>query len=86
MVVDVVKRPREGKEMFLFCKVEFVSIITGTLRVYSVYSKCLCVQDGFAGIYSSSLSPLCWSADSQRILVSSPQGSRKVTTLDTDDR
>uniref|UniRef100_A0A8C7TYF8 acylaminoacyl-peptidase n=1 Tax=Oncorhynchus mykiss TaxID=8022 RepID=A0A8C7TYF8_ONCMY len=53
---------------------------TGTLRVYSVYPNCLCVQDGFAGIYSSSLSPLCWSADSQRILVSCPQGSRKVTT------
>uniref|UniRef100_A0A6Q2Z9S7 acylaminoacyl-peptidase n=1 Tax=Esox lucius TaxID=8010 RepID=A0A6Q2Z9S7_ESOLU len=28
------------------------------------------VPDGFTGIYSSSLSPLCWSADSQRVLVS----------------
>uniref|UniRef100_A0A674DS35 Acylamino-acid-releasing enzyme n=1 Tax=Salmo trutta TaxID=8032 RepID=A0A674DS35_SALTR len=55
VVVDVVKRPREGKEMYLFY--------------------------GFAGIYSSSLSPLCWSADSQRILVSCPQGSRKDLLL-----
>uniref|UniRef100_A0A4W5PE21 Acylamino-acid-releasing enzyme n=1 Tax=Hucho hucho TaxID=62062 RepID=A0A4W5PE21_9TELE len=38
-------------------------------------------DDGFAGIYSSSLSPLCWSADSQRILVSCPQGSRKDLLL-----
>ncbi|CAB1336034.1 unnamed protein product [Coregonus sp. 'balchen'] len=38
-------------------------------------------DDGFTGIYSSSLSPLCWSADSQRILVSCPQGSRKDLLL-----
>ncbi|XP_072305930.1 acylamino-acid-releasing enzyme isoform X2 [Eucyclogobius newberryi] len=34
-------------------------------------------EDGFAGIYSSQLSPQCWSADSQRIIVASPQKSRK---------
>uniref|UniRef100_A0A673AQX4 Acylamino-acid-releasing enzyme n=1 Tax=Sphaeramia orbicularis TaxID=375764 RepID=A0A673AQX4_9TELE len=35
-------------------------------------------EDGFAGIYSTQLSPQCWSADSQRIIVSCPQYSRKV--------
>uniref|UniRef100_A0A6Q2X2G1 Acylamino-acid-releasing enzyme n=1 Tax=Esox lucius TaxID=8010 RepID=A0A6Q2X2G1_ESOLU len=38
-------------------------------------------DDGFTGIYSSSLSPLCWSADSQRVLVSCPQRSRKDLLL-----
>uniref|UniRef100_A0A667XFR7 acylaminoacyl-peptidase n=1 Tax=Myripristis murdjan TaxID=586833 RepID=A0A667XFR7_9TELE len=33
---------------------------------------------GFAGIYSSQLSPQCWSADSQRVLIACPQRSRKV--------
>lgn len=34
--------------------------------------------DGFTGIYSSQLSPQCWSADSQRVIVACPQRSRKV--------
>lgn len=34
--------------------------------------------DGFTGIYSSMLSHQCWSADSQRVLISSAQRSRKV--------
>ncbi|KAL1021623.1 hypothetical protein UPYG_G00015690 [Umbra pygmaea] len=38
-------------------------------------------DDGFTGIYSSWLSPLCWSADSQRVLVSCPQRSRKDLLL-----
>uniref|UniRef100_A0A8C7Z3Y1 acylaminoacyl-peptidase n=1 Tax=Oryzias sinensis TaxID=183150 RepID=A0A8C7Z3Y1_9TELE len=29
-------------------------------------------EDGFAGIYCSQLSPKCWSADSQRVLISCP--------------
>uniref|UniRef100_A0A8C5H319 Acylamino-acid-releasing enzyme n=1 Tax=Gouania willdenowi TaxID=441366 RepID=A0A8C5H319_GOUWI len=35
------------------------------------------VWDGFTGIYSSQLSPQCWSADSQRIIFACPQRSRK---------
>uniref|UniRef100_A0AAQ5YN18 acylaminoacyl-peptidase n=1 Tax=Amphiprion ocellaris TaxID=80972 RepID=A0AAQ5YN18_AMPOC len=35
---------------------------------------------GFTGIYSSQLSPQCWSADSQRIIVACPQRSRKVSS------
>uniref|UniRef100_A0A671UVE3 acylaminoacyl-peptidase n=1 Tax=Sparus aurata TaxID=8175 RepID=A0A671UVE3_SPAAU len=31
---------------------------------------------GFAGIYSSQLSPQCWSADSQRVIVACPQRSQ----------
>ncbi|MGH0180673.1 UNVERIFIED_CONTAM: hypothetical protein FKN15_011852 [Acipenser sinensis] len=33
--------------------------------------------DGFTGIYTSSLPGFCWSADSQRVLLNSPQRSRK---------
>lgn len=42
---------------------------------------CVCfltLTDGFAGIYCSQLSPKCWSADSQRVLISCPQRSLKV--------
>uniref|UniRef100_A0A667X718 acylaminoacyl-peptidase n=1 Tax=Myripristis murdjan TaxID=586833 RepID=A0A667X718_9TELE len=39
-------------------------------------------EDGFAGIYSSQLSPQCWSADSQRVLIACPQRSRKVKSDD----
>uniref|UniRef100_A0A6Q2YLT2 acylaminoacyl-peptidase n=1 Tax=Esox lucius TaxID=8010 RepID=A0A6Q2YLT2_ESOLU len=38
-------------------------------------------NNGFTGIYSSSLSPLCWSADSQRVLVSCPQSKRQCVVL-----
>uniref|UniRef100_A0A673G9I6 acylaminoacyl-peptidase n=1 Tax=Sinocyclocheilus rhinocerous TaxID=307959 RepID=A0A673G9I6_9TELE len=34
-------------------------------------------EDGFTGIYSSMLSPRCWSADSQRVLMSCAQRCRK---------
>ncbi|XP_054634012.1 acylamino-acid-releasing enzyme isoform X1 [Dunckerocampus dactyliophorus] len=34
-------------------------------------------QDGFTGIYCTQLPPKCWSADSQHIIVSCPQRSRK---------
>ncbi|TRY66069.1 hypothetical protein DNTS_033194, partial [Danionella cerebrum] len=41
-------------------------------------------DDGFCGIYSWLLSSGCWAADSQRVLISSPQRSRKeVLVVDT---
>ncbi|XP_072538219.1 acylamino-acid-releasing enzyme isoform X1 [Salminus brasiliensis] len=41
-------------------------------------------EDGFTGIYSSMLSHQCWSADSQRVLVSCAQRSRKdLLVVDT---
>ncbi|KAF4070681.1 hypothetical protein AMELA_G00288290 [Ameiurus melas] len=41
-------------------------------------------EDGFTGIYSSMLSHQCWSADSQRVLISSAQRSRKeILVVDT---
>ncbi|MEQ2197490.1 hypothetical protein XENOCAPTIV_030198, partial [Xenoophorus captivus] len=41
-------------------------------------------EDGFTGIYSSQLSPQCWSADSQRVVVACPQRSRKdLLVVDT---
>uniref|UniRef100_A0A671R0Q6 Acylamino-acid-releasing enzyme n=1 Tax=Sinocyclocheilus anshuiensis TaxID=1608454 RepID=A0A671R0Q6_9TELE len=40
--------------------------------------------DGFTGIYSSMLSPRCWSADSQRVLMSCAQRCRKdLLVVDT---
>ncbi len=44
----------------------------------STLCVCVCVSDGFTGIYSSMLSPHCWSADSQRVLMSCAQRCRKV--------
>uniref|UniRef100_A0A671SD87 acylaminoacyl-peptidase n=1 Tax=Sinocyclocheilus anshuiensis TaxID=1608454 RepID=A0A671SD87_9TELE len=38
-------------------------------------------EDGFIGIYSSMLSPHCWSADSQRVLMSCAQRSHYCTVL-----
>uniref|UniRef100_A0A3B4ZH63 acylaminoacyl-peptidase n=1 Tax=Stegastes partitus TaxID=144197 RepID=A0A3B4ZH63_9TELE len=46
-------------------------------KVYCVCVYCCDFTDGFTGIYSSQLSPQCWSADSQRIIVACPQRSRK---------
>ncbi|XP_075901966.1 acylamino-acid-releasing enzyme-like isoform X2 [Nelusetta ayraudi] len=34
-------------------------------------------EDGFTGVYSTQLSPQCWSADSQRVVMACPQRSRK---------
>lgn len=43
---------------------------------------CWCgLSDGFTGIYTSQLSPQCWSADSQRVLIACPQRSRKVRLM-----
>ncbi|KAG7273133.1 hypothetical protein CRUP_005461 [Coryphaenoides rupestris] len=42
-------------------------------RAVVVWRQC----DGFTGIYSSQLSPQCWSADSQRVLIACPQRSRQ---------
>uniref|UniRef100_A0A673G9T4 acylaminoacyl-peptidase n=1 Tax=Sinocyclocheilus rhinocerous TaxID=307959 RepID=A0A673G9T4_9TELE len=50
----------------------------------STLCVCLCVSDGFTGIYSSMLSPRCWSADSQRVLMSCAQRCRKdLLVVDT---
>ncbi|KAA0713557.1 Acylamino-acid-releasing enzyme [Triplophysa tibetana] len=41
-------------------------------------------EDGFTGIYSSALSPCCWSSDSQRVIISCAQRSRKdLLVVDT---
>uniref|UniRef100_A0A8C7FVY8 Acylamino-acid-releasing enzyme n=1 Tax=Oncorhynchus kisutch TaxID=8019 RepID=A0A8C7FVY8_ONCKI len=81
--------PDQCRIIYLECAVYGPHQQCSRLCMYDWYTKRTSVvvdvvkrprEDGFAGIYSSSLSPLCWSADSQRILVSCPQGSRKVTT------
>ncbi|XP_065103867.1 acylamino-acid-releasing enzyme isoform X2 [Paramisgurnus dabryanus] len=63
------------------------------LCVYDWYTKQTSVvvdvvrrarEDGFTGIYSSMLSPCCWSADSQRLLIYCAQRSRKdLLVVDT---
>ncbi|XP_057182837.1 acylamino-acid-releasing enzyme isoform X2 [Triplophysa rosa] len=41
-------------------------------------------EDGFTGIYSSMLSPCCWSSDSQRVIISCAQRSHKdLLVVDT---
>uniref|UniRef100_A0A8C1DHA5 Acylamino-acid-releasing enzyme n=1 Tax=Cyprinus carpio carpio TaxID=630221 RepID=A0A8C1DHA5_CYPCA len=45
---------------------------------------CVCVSDGFTGIYSSMLSSRCWSADSQRVLMSCAQRSAFIITVSLD--
>lgn len=55
--------------------------LNGSLSPAHVWSLAVPVcgfPDGFTGIYSSQLSPQCWSADSQRIIIACPQRSRKV--------
>ncbi|XP_013990092.1 acylamino-acid-releasing enzyme [Salmo salar] len=82
--------PDQCRIIYLECAVYGPHQQCSRLCMYDWYTKRTSVvvdvvkrprEDGFAGIYSSSLSPLCWSADSQRILVSSPQGSRKDLLL-----
>nr|XP_055023085.1 acylamino-acid-releasing enzyme-like isoform X1 [Misgurnus anguillicaudatus] len=63
------------------------------LCVYDWYTKKTSVvvdvvrrarEDGFTGIYCSKLSPCCWSADSQRVLISCAQRSRRdLLVVDT---
>uniref|UniRef100_A0A8L0DRT1 Acylamino-acid-releasing enzyme n=1 Tax=Oncorhynchus mykiss TaxID=8022 RepID=A0A8L0DRT1_ONCMY len=82
--------PDQCRIIYLECAVYGPHQQCSRLCMYDWYTKRTSVvvdvvkrprEDGFAGIYSSSLSPLCWSADSQRILVSCPQGSRKDLLL-----
>lgn len=96
MVVDVVKRGREGTLCVLGClyhnKSLYKQIIIQILYNLQYYEIFIFVfffiynlyTDGFTGIYSSMLSHQCWSADSQRVLIASAQRSRKVQLIDKD--
>uniref|UniRef100_A0A673ANC0 Acylamino-acid-releasing enzyme n=1 Tax=Sphaeramia orbicularis TaxID=375764 RepID=A0A673ANC0_9TELE len=78
--------PDQCRIVYLECSVYGPHMQCSRLSMYDWYTKKTSVvvdivkrpgEDGFAGIYSTQLSPQCWSADSQRIIVSCPQYSRK---------
>ncbi|XP_046896530.1 acylamino-acid-releasing enzyme [Hypomesus transpacificus] len=85
--------PDQCRIVYLECAVYGPHQPCSKLCVYDWYTKQTSVvvdivkrprEDGFAGIYTSKLSPLCWSADSQRVLLSCPQRSRKeLLSVDT---
>ncbi|XP_030639764.1 acylamino-acid-releasing enzyme [Chanos chanos] len=87
---DAVCSPRLSPDMcrivYLQCGVYGPHQQCSKLCMYDWYTKKTSVimdivnrprEDGFTGIYSSMLSSLCWSADSQRVLISCAQRSRK---------
>uniref|UniRef100_A0A8C8DXN3 Acylamino-acid-releasing enzyme n=1 Tax=Oryzias sinensis TaxID=183150 RepID=A0A8C8DXN3_9TELE len=84
--------PDQCRIIYLECSVYGPHMQCSKLCMYDWYTKKTSVvvdevkrskEDGFAGIYCSQLSPKCWSADSQRVLISCPQRSRKdLLTVD----
>ncbi|XP_028307771.1 acylamino-acid-releasing enzyme [Gouania willdenowi] len=78
--------PDQCRIAYLECSVYGPHMQCSKLCMYDWYTKKTSVvvdvikrpgKDGFTGIYSSQLSPQCWSADSQRIIFACPQRSRK---------
>uniref|UniRef100_A0A8D3BMW0 Acylamino-acid-releasing enzyme n=1 Tax=Scophthalmus maximus TaxID=52904 RepID=A0A8D3BMW0_SCOMX len=79
--------PDQCRIVYLECSVYGPHMQCSRLCMYDWYTKKTSVvvdvvqrpgEGGFTGIYSSQLSPQCWSADSQRIIVACPQRSRKL--------
>ncbi|XP_012731945.3 acylamino-acid-releasing enzyme [Fundulus heteroclitus] len=85
--------PDQCRIVYLECSVYGPHMQCNKLCMYDWYTKKTSVvvdvigrprEDGFTGIYSSQLSPQCWSADSQRVVVACPQRSRKdLLVVDT---
>uniref|UniRef100_A0A3Q2QYF9 Acylamino-acid-releasing enzyme n=1 Tax=Fundulus heteroclitus TaxID=8078 RepID=A0A3Q2QYF9_FUNHE len=85
--------PDQCRIVYLECSVYGPHLQCSKLCMYDWYTKKTSVvvdvigrprEDGFTGIYSSQLSPQCWSADSQRVVVACPQRSRKdLLVVDT---
>uniref|UniRef100_A0A3P9Q1P3 acylaminoacyl-peptidase n=1 Tax=Poecilia reticulata TaxID=8081 RepID=A0A3P9Q1P3_POERE len=84
--------PDQCRIIYLECSVYGPHMQCSKLCMYDWYTKKTSVvvdivgrprEDGFTGIYSSELSPKCWSADSQRVVVACPQRSRKVCVVFT---
>uniref|UniRef100_A0A1A7WPK5 acylaminoacyl-peptidase n=1 Tax=Iconisemion striatum TaxID=60296 RepID=A0A1A7WPK5_9TELE len=78
--------PDQCRIVYLECAVYGPHMQCNKLCMYDWYTKKTSVvvdiisrprEDGFTGIYSTQLSPQCWSSDSQRVIVASPQRSRK---------
>ncbi|XP_043960960.1 acylamino-acid-releasing enzyme isoform X3 [Gambusia affinis] len=77
--------PDQCRIIYLECSVYGPHMQCCKLCMYDWYTKKTSVvvdivgrprEDGFTGIYSSQLSPKCWSADSQRVVVACPQRSQ----------
>ncbi|KAM3618441.1 uncharacterized protein V6R79_020412 [Siganus canaliculatus] len=89
--------PDHCRIVYLECSVYGPHMQCSKLCMYDWYTKKTSVvvdvverprEDGFTGIYSSLLSPQCWSADSQRVIIACPQRSRKdllVVDISTGD-
>ncbi|XP_032431432.1 acylamino-acid-releasing enzyme-like isoform X2 [Xiphophorus hellerii] len=85
--------PDQCRIIYLECSVYGPHMQCCKLCMYDWYTKKTSVvvdivgrprEDGFTGIYGSQLSPTCWSADSQRVVVACPQRSRKdLLVVDT---
>uniref|UniRef100_A0A3P8P8S2 acylaminoacyl-peptidase n=1 Tax=Astatotilapia calliptera TaxID=8154 RepID=A0A3P8P8S2_ASTCA len=82
--------PDQCRIVYLECSVYGPHMQCNRLCMYDWYTKKTSVvvdvvkrpgEDGFTGIYSCQLSPQCWSADSQRVIISCPQRSLKVKLL-----
>ncbi|XP_026187700.1 acylamino-acid-releasing enzyme-like isoform X3 [Mastacembelus armatus] len=78
--------PDRCRIIYLECSVYGPHLQCNRLCMYDWYTQKTSVvvdvvkrpgEDGFTGIYSFQLSPQCWSADSQRIIIACPQRSRK---------
>ncbi|XP_012681629.1 acylamino-acid-releasing enzyme [Clupea harengus] len=78
--------PDNCRIVYLECGVYGPHQQCSRLSMYDWYTKKTSVivdvvkrpgEDGFTGIYSSMLSPMCWSADSQRVLISCAQRSHQ---------
>ncbi|CAM9158341.1 unnamed protein product [Lampetra planeri] len=78
--------PDQCRIVYLECSVYGPHMQCGRLCMYDWYTKKTSLvvdvvkrpgEDGFTGIYTSQLSPQCWSADSQRVIIACPQRSRK---------
>lgn len=78
--------PDQCRIVYLECSVYGPHMQCNRLCMYDWYTKKTSVvvdvvkrpgEDGFTGIYSCQLSPQCWSADSQRVIISCPQRSLK---------
>ncbi|XP_029362129.1 acylamino-acid-releasing enzyme [Echeneis naucrates] len=78
--------PDQCRIVYFECAVYGPHMQCNRLCMYDWYTKKTSVvvdvvqrprEDGFTGIYGSQLSPQCWSADSQRIIIACPQRSHK---------
>ncbi|XP_008316496.1 acylamino-acid-releasing enzyme [Cynoglossus semilaevis] len=78
--------PDQCRIVYLECSVYGPHLQCSKLCMYDWYTKKTSIvvdvvqtpgEDGFTGVYGVLLSPKCWSADSQRVILACPQRSRR---------